>query len=374
VPVEGGFLSGQVFFFGTLLHAPLLEAVVGDAAHLGAAPAVLPGFRVEAAAEGPFPVIFRDPAGSVEGQVLSGLRSKDLARLDFYEGAFDYARAPATLENGGQAEVYLPPDARFSGNGQWDFAQWVETWGALSVIAAREVMGWYGRRPAAEIGRMFPTIRARAASTLRAGHSLHGALTMKGQVEIAQRRHVYAEHFALDELQLRHSRFDGSMSDLLDRAVFRPPDAALVMPYDPVRDRVLLVEQVRVGPLVRGDRRVWQLEPIAGHIDPGESPEEAARREALEEANIALETLEPVAQSYTSPGNSTEFSYLFVALADLPDARAGQGGLDCENEDIRSHLVSFERLMELCDSQQIGNAPLLVASYWLARHRARLRT
>jgi nudix-type nucleoside diphosphatase (YffH/AdpP family) len=155
--------------------------------------------------------------------------------------------------------------------------------------------------------------------------------------------------------------------------VFRPPDAALVMPYDPVRDRVLLVEQVRMGPLVRGDRRVWQLEPIAGHIDPGESPEEAARREALEEANIALESLEPVAQSYTSPGNSTEFSYLFVALADLPDERAGQGGLDCENEDIRSHLVSFDALMELCDSLQIANSPLLVGAYWLARHRERLR-
>jgi nudix-type nucleoside diphosphatase (YffH/AdpP family) len=334
----------------------------------------LPGFRVEAAKEGPFPVIRRDDTASVDGLVARGLTPDDLGRLDFYEGAFAYSREKAALEDGTSVEVYLPPEARFAGAGPWELARWVETWGALSVIAAREVMGWYGRKPADEIGRMFPTIRARAASTLRAANSLHGALTAHGEVEIAQRRHVYAKHFALDELQLRHSRFDGAMSDLLDRAVFRPPDAALVMPYDPVRDRVLLVEQVRMGPLVRGDRCVWQLEPIAGHIDPGESPEEAARREALEEANIALETLEPVAQSYTSPGNSTEFSYLFVALADLPDARAGQGGLDCENEDIRSHLVSFERLMELCDSQQIGNAPLLVASYWLARHRARLRT
>ena len=147
-----------------------------------------------------------------------------------------------------------------------------------------------------------------------------------------------------------------------------------MLPYDPVRDRVLLVEQIRMGPLARGDATCWQLEPIAGHIDPGETPQAAARREALEEAGITLGKLEPVANVYASPGNATEFFHIFVGLADLPDLITGTGGLASEGEDIRSHLMSFDELMALADAQALANAPLVASAYWLARHRERLRS
>ncbi len=138
--------------------------------------------------------------------------------------------------------------------------------------------------------------------------------------------------------------------------------------------RVLLVEQIRMGPLARGDHTCWQLEPIAGHIDPGETPQAAARREALEEAGITLGTLEPVGNVYASPGNATEFFHIFVGLADLPDHIIGTGGLASEGEDIRSHLMSFDDLMALADAQALANAPLVASAYWLARHRERLRS
>jgi nudix-type nucleoside diphosphatase (YffH/AdpP family) len=159
----------------------------------------------------------------------------------------------------------------------------------------------------------------------------------------------------------------------LKRAVFIAGDAALVLPYDPVRDRVLLVEQLRVGPMARGDAQCWQFEPVAGRIDDLETPEEVVRREAMEEAGLELGALEMVARSYPTPGTSTEFFYLYVGLADLPQGTEGQGGLMSEAEDIRTHLFSFDALMQMCDAAEAANAPLVMAAYWLARHRERLR-
>jgi 8-oxo-dGTP pyrophosphatase MutT (NUDIX family) len=124
---------------------------------------------------------------------------------------------------------------------------------------------------------------------------------------------------------------------------------------------------------VRGDAQPWQLEAIAGRIDPGETPEDAARREAVEEAGLVLDALLPVAQYYPSPGICAEFLYSYVAVTDLPDGAAGVFGVEGEAEDIRGHLISFDALMALVASGEAGNAPLILTAYWLAQNRDRLR-
>ena len=220
---------------------------------------------------------------------------------------------------------------------------------------------------------MFPMIRARAWSRINAATSKHGARTLEGTVDIKNQRRAYAKYFALDEIELRHAQFDGSKSETVARAVFLAADATLVLPYDPVRDQVLLVEQVRMGPLARGDTVLWQLEPIAGRLDPGEGPQDAARREALEEAGLEIGVLHPVAEAYCSPGNSSEFYYIYVGIADLPPGTGRIGGLASEHEDIRSHVLCFDELMRMCADLQVANAPLVMAAYWLAHHRAGLR-
>src|SRR5690606_6735551 len=179
--------------------------------------------------------------------------------------------------------------------------------------------------------------------------------------------------FAVEDHRLRHRRFDGSMGETLDRAVFVSCDAAVVLPYDPRRDRVLLVEQFRSGPMARGDRQPWLLETVAGRVDPGETPEEAARREAREEAGLDLGRLLPACGFYPSPAAKSEYLYTFVGLADLPDSRPGSGGVAGEGEDIRTHVVGFARLMELVESGEINNGPLIVLALWLAARRDRLR-
>lgn len=215
-----------------------------------------------------------------------------------------------------------------------------------------------------------PSTRARAALPTLARLRRTPA---PGDVQPETRRQPYAAFFAVEEQTLRFRRFDGGLSAPVLRAGFVSGDAVTVLPYDPARDRVLLVEQVRFGPHLRGDANPWQLEAIAGRIDEGETPEAAARREALEEANLILTDLRPIAGYYPSPGAMTEFLYSYLALVDLPDSAAGQFGLAAEDEDIRAHLVGFADLMDLCTSGEIANAPLLLSALWLSGQRAKLR-
>jgi len=244
---------------------------------------------------------------------------------------------------------------------------WVET--RPELVQVFEETGVEGLRS------RLPVILDRSASRLTAKRS-EGGLNLsgmgQGDVEIAERTHPYSNFFALDELRLRHRRFDGTQSDVMDRAVFLTCDAVLVVPYDPIRQHVLLVEQFRAGPWARCDPNPWQLEPIAGRIDAGETAYDAAIREAQEEAGLNLNRLEQIAASYPSPGTSTEFYLIYAALCDLPSKSVGQHGLAEENEDIQTHLISLETLDEYADQNLISNLPLLTSLHWLMRHRSRL--
>ena len=219
-------------------------------------------------------------------------------------------------------------------------------------------------------------IRARAGAVVNARHRPSApnaaGLTADDVTLIAQNR-PYTQYFSLLEMRLRHRRYNGEMSAEVDRAVFVASAVAIVLPYDPERDRVLLVEQFRMGPYARGDRHPWSLEPIAGRIDSIESAEDAARREAMEEAGLELGALHKVSSSYPSPGATTEYFTSFIGIADLPDDVVGIGGLESEDEDIRSTLVTFDTLIGMAQNDVLSNGPLVMAVWWLAAHRDRLR-
>ena len=143
------------------------------------------------------------------------------------------------------------------------------------------------------------------------------------------RQFSYARFFGMEEHRLRHRRFDGTMSEKIDRAVFTSGDAITVLPFDPRAGTVLLIEQFRAGPHARRDPRPWSLETVAGRCDESEPPEATARREAREEANLELGRIERIAAFYPSPGIVAEHITAFVAEADLGarrrTARPGRG-------------------------------------------------
>lgn len=176
-------------------------------------------------------------------------------------------------------------------------------------------------------------------------------------MRIAQRDEPYSDYFSVEALRLRQRRHRGDWSPEMLRAVFVSGDATVVLPWDPLRDRVMLIDQFRAGPAARGDLQPWFYETIAGRVDAGETPQEAALREGIEETGLTIHHLIPGPENYPSPGAVAEYLYMYVGIADLPDDAAGYGGLDTEDEDIRSHLISRSELTRMALAGKSATVP-----------------
>ncbi len=328
---------------------------------LAAPSAVMRAVRVKGplvqSACGPWAVLGLDP-GEVDGVALTCPPS-EAAALAHLLGGLGLVEAEGAWRGEGQG----PAPAM--------------TPGVLAVLVAvaEDILALQGLAAPAQIAPRLQAMLVRASSRLRAGQ---GAATLRhptapGDVTSAALRLPYAHFFAIEEHDLAWRRFDGTMSAPATRAAFLSGDAVTVLPYDPARDRVLVIEQFRAGPYARGDAQLWQIEAIAGRVDPFETPEDAARREAVEEAGLTLTDLHFVARYYPSPGAVSEYIHSYVALTDLPDGSAGVFGLAEEAEDIRGHLLDFQAFMALVASGEIDNAPLVLTALWLQRERMRLR-
>ena len=371
-PADG---TRPVFLFGTLLHHPLFEAVAGEAATFQ--PARLPRHRVARVAGQDFPVMVAGGAAAY-GALVADLSPRARARLDYYEAAFGYHPAKIEVIDATERPVaalaYLPaPGLWQAAPEDWSLGTWIADHGARTCEAAAEAMALHGRVPAPVMGKRHAQMLARADSRLRGAATPPAGGPPRDAVTLLDLRRPYINFFAAEELDLQFRRFDGQMSAPVERAVWCAGDAALVLPYDPRRDRVLLVDQFRVGPYRRGDPSPWISEPVAGRIDPGETAEEAARREAAEEAGVAFRALECITASYASPGTTTEHFHIFVGIADLPDDLPGPGGKADEDEDIRSHLMDWADFDARLVSGGFRLVPLELAGHWLARNRDRLR-
>src|SRR5215217_7995267 len=101
-------------------------------------------------------------------------------------------------------------------------------------------------------------------------------MTDERKVEVVERRRVHDGFFKFDLLRLRHSLFGGGMSEVLKRELFVQREAVAVLPYDPGRDAVVLVEQFRAGLVDAPGGAAWSLEGVAGLLDKKGEAAEAA--------------------------------------------------------------------------------------------------
>lgn len=193
----------------------------------------------------------------------------------------------------------------------------------------------------------------------------------KNDVEIIARETLYSGFFSLELYRFRHRLFNGEMSGEVRREIFERGHAAVLLPFDPVRDEVVLIEQVRIAAYDTSESP-WLLEMVAGMIEEGETPEDVARREAVEEAGLVVGRTKPVLSYLASPGGTSERSSILVGEVDAMTAE-GIHGLADENEDIRVHVVSREQAYQWVEEGKIDNAASVIALQWLQLHYQDLR-
>ncbi len=190
-------------------------------------------------------------------------------------------------------------------------------------------------------------------------------------VRLLEDEEVWSGHYAMRRLTLQHRRFSGGWSEPITREVFHRGDAVGVLPFDPVEDTLVMVEQFRAGAL-RGDDSPWMLELIAGVVEAGESDEQVVHREAMEEAACQLSELVPIATLFPSAGACSEQVRLFcgrVVEAEI----GGVHGLEEEGEDILVHAVPRADALRLLTEDRIPNGHTLIALQWLQIHGDELR-
>ncbi len=360
----------RFFLTGALAKPALLQQIVLDTP-LNLQPDELSGFAETQGQHTSMTGLRAAKDRVVQGAFLS-CEAEDASRLLFFTAVFGLTAA-SSEDHRGVLTFFLCAEGDAAQHPQCEDAQVFE----LLSHAAKEIMRYFGRLEAKVVAARLPMILARAQSRVAARDTAptHVRSTQAARdVVIHTQDAPHEGYFLTETFALQHPTFAGGLSDRVRREVFVATDAAIVLPYDPVRDRVLLVEQFRMGPFGRGDAYPWVLEPVAGRVDPGEPPETTARRECAEEAGLELQALEHVSSHYCSPGCSTEVFHCYVGLCDLPDLATGLGGLETEHEDIRTHVLSFQDALELTRSGEANIGPLVLLLFWLDRERPRLRS
>lgn len=199
-------------------------------------------------------------------------------------------------------------------------------------------------------------------------------------VEVMEHDRAYDGYFKVDRYTLKHKMHDGGWSAPLSREMFERGHATAVLLYDPDLERLVFVEQFRLGAFAAlqspwfdtEEHSPWVLECVAGMIDDGETPEDVARRESVEEANCTVTAMEPIAHYLVSPGGATESMHLFCGRVDATNA-GGVYGLEHEGEDIRVLNVPTDTALNWLIEGRFVNALTLIAMQWFALHRDTLK-
>ncbi len=181
--------------------------------------------------------------------------------------------------------------------------------------------------------------------------------------ELINKSCLFKGFFKLEQYELRHRLFAGGFSETYKREIFERGNAACVLLWDPNEDKVVLIEQFRIGALEH-PHSPWLIELVAGMIEDGETPQAVVKREAIEEAGIKVEQLSLIGSYLASPGGSTERVWLYIGKVDSNSA-GGIHGLESEHEDIRVHVLKRKSLMGDLFRSRLDNAATIIALQWL---------
>ena len=185
---------------------------------------------------------------------------------------------------------------------------------------------------------------------------------------------VWQGRFPLQRVVFTYGRFDGARSAELTWELWRRGRGVAILPYDPLTDRLALIQQFRLPAHAAG------LDPImtecpAGLLEPEEDPEAAGRRELTEETGLVAGRMERIGRYMLMQGGCDEVMVYFAAHVALPQgAVAPQAhGLVHEGEDTRLLVMPAEEAFAMLDADGVENVTLACCLWWLRHHRPRLR-
>lgn len=138
-------------------------------------------------------------------------------------------------------------------------------------------------------------------------------------------------------------------SHTLKRDIVEFPETCAVLPIDNEENAILITQ-------FRYPLKKELLEIPAGKIDPGETPEEAARRELMEEIKMKPRKLTKIGVFYLTPGYSTEKIHMFIGM-DLEKAPLPED----LGEEIKIHRIPLKELNNLMTKGEIKDAKTFLA-------------
>lgn len=189
---------------------------------------------------------------------------------------------------------------------------------------------------------------------------------MRYNFKILSNKVVYQGFHTIEIVEFQHEKFNGSESPILHRELSKRRSCVGVLPYDPKRKEVILIEQIRLGPLANNEHP-WMYEIVAGMTEPNEAKETTMLREAEEEANLKIKKTIPIYEYYMTPGGSCEKISLYCGITDTSNAGGIHGSLN-EDEDIKVHVFTLDEALKMLHDGLINNASTIVALQWLQFH------
>jgi nudix-type nucleoside diphosphatase (YffH/AdpP family) len=173
---------------------------------------------------------------------------------------------------------------------------------------------------------------------------------ISARIKLRDLKILSGKYYTLRLASFDYQRGDGAWQHQ-ERESYDLGDAAVVLPYDRARGKVLLIRQFR-WPVFESGYRQLLIEAIAGKLD-GDAPADCAIREAMEEAGVAITNLRLVSHCFTSPGAVKERTSLFLADYDSTAARAQGGGYEQEGEDITVLEITLDEALAMVESGEI---------------------
>ena len=185
---------------------------------------------------------------------------------------------------------------------------------------------------------------------------------MNSNFKVTNKKNLYDGFFKMNEVSLKYKKYDGSWSNEIKRELFSGAQVSAVLPYDPIKKEIVLIQQFRPGTISRNTNN-YLKEIVAGIIDPGESPEIAAKRECLEETGYKIKKLTSIQGYYPAPGSSESFYHLFLGEIDSKNEKKIMG-LDTENEDILVESFNINQVKKMMQNGELINGLSLIAIQW----------